>query len=78
VRRYQHTADIGGGCGQIVLSREVFPKGSVERKPADAAQLTRCRENSPGILVGCSGHQHKWQKFRDIFVVRKWRGASGS
>lgn len=34
---------------------------------------TRCRENSSGILLGCWRRQHKWQKFRDVFIARKWR-----
>lgn len=33
----------------------------------------RCRNNSHGILLGCWIRQHKWQRFRDIFVSRKWR-----
>ena len=49
------------------------PQGLCRGKLADAAQLTHCRENSHGILLGCSGRQDKWQKFRDIFVVRTAR-----
>lgn len=33
----------------------------------------RCRNNSHGILLGCWIRQHKWQRFRDIFVSHKWR-----
>jgi hypothetical protein len=32
-----------------------------------------CRNNSHGILLGCHLRQHKWQRFRDVFVSRKWR-----
>ena len=33
----------------------------------------RCRNNSHGLLLGCWVRQHKWQRFRDVFVSRKWR-----
>ena len=32
-----------------------------------------CRNNSHGLLLGCWIRQHKWQRARDIFVVRKWQ-----
>jgi len=34
----------------------------------------RCRNNSHGLLLGCHLREHKWQRMRDIFVSRKWRG----
>jgi hypothetical protein len=33
----------------------------------------RCRHNSHGLLMGCYIRQHKWQRFRDVFVSHKWR-----
>jgi len=32
-----------------------------------------CRNNSSGILMGCSYRQHKWQKLKLAFVPRRWR-----
>ena len=34
---------------------------------------TLCRNNSAGLLLGCSKRQHKWQKLRMTFVPHAWR-----
>jgi hypothetical protein len=34
----------------------------------------QCRNNSKGILLGCHIRQHKWQRAKEVFVSRKWRG----
>jgi hypothetical protein len=34
---------------------------------------TFCRKNSSGLLVGCTLRQHKWQKFKALFVQRRWQ-----
>lgn len=34
---------------------------------------TFCRDNSRGILLGCHRREHKWQKFKLLFVSRRWR-----
>jgi len=34
---------------------------------------TLCRNNSSGLLLGCSKRQHKWQKLKMTFVPRSWR-----
>jgi hypothetical protein len=34
---------------------------------------TLCRNNSAGLLLGCSKRQHKWQKLKMIFVPAGWR-----
>lgn len=34
---------------------------------------TLCRNNSKGLLLGCSKRQHKWQKFKMTFVPHAWR-----
>jgi hypothetical protein len=33
----------------------------------------RCRNNSHGLLMGCWIRQHKWQRFREVFVSRRWQ-----
>lgn len=33
----------------------------------------RCRNNSHGLLMGCWIRQHKWQRFRDVFVSHYWQ-----
>ncbi|MET8354891.1 hypothetical protein [Micromonospora sp. NPDC005206] len=32
-----------------------------------------CRNNSSGLLLGCSKRQHKWQKLRMTIVPHAWR-----
>lgn len=32
-----------------------------------------CRNNSWGLLLGCHLREHRWQKFRMIFVTRRWQ-----
>jgi hypothetical protein len=34
---------------------------------------TLCRNNSKGVLMGCSLRHHKWQKLRMTFVPQGWR-----
>ncbi|MEG3633109.1 hypothetical protein [Micromonospora palythoicola] len=34
---------------------------------------TLCRNNSAGLLLGCSKRQHKWQKLRMTIVPHAWR-----
>jgi hypothetical protein len=34
---------------------------------------TLCRDNSSGLLLGCSKRQHKWQKLKMTFVSHAWR-----
>jgi hypothetical protein len=34
---------------------------------------TLCRNNSSGLLLGCSKRQHKWQKFKMTIVPNAWR-----
>jgi hypothetical protein len=34
---------------------------------------TLCRNNSSGLLLGCSKRQHKWQKLKMIIVPHAWR-----
>lgn len=34
----------------------------------------QCRNNSHGLLLGCWIRQHKWQRVKDVFVSRRWRG----
>jgi hypothetical protein len=31
-----------------------------------------CRNNSWGLLLGCHIRQHKWQKFKMLFLERRW------
>jgi hypothetical protein len=31
-----------------------------------------CRNNSWGLLLGCHLREHRWQKFKMIFVTRRW------
>ena len=40
---------------------------------AETREGLPCRNNSYGLLMGCHYRQHKWQRFRDVFVSRKWR-----
>lgn len=32
-----------------------------------------CRNNASGLLVGCWIRQHKWQKFKLMFIPEYWR-----
>jgi hypothetical protein len=32
-----------------------------------------CRNNSWGLLLGCHLREHRWQKFKMIFVTRRWQ-----
>jgi hypothetical protein len=41
---------------------------------AEIRKGDHCRNNSHGLLLGCHIRQQKWQRARDIFVSRKWRG----
>jgi hypothetical protein len=34
---------------------------------------TLCRNNSSGLLLGCSKRQHKWQKLKMTLVPHAWR-----
>jgi uncharacterized protein YjeT (DUF2065 family) len=34
---------------------------------------TLCRNNSGGLLLGCSKRQHKWQKLQMAVVPHAWR-----
>lgn len=35
--------------------------------------VTFCRNNCFGLLLGCSSRQHKWQKFKALFLQRRWQ-----
>ncbi|REE96787.1 hypothetical protein [Thermomonospora umbrina] len=45
---------------------------------ADTRKGEACRQNSYGILLGCSRRQHKWQLLKGVFVTRSWRRFSQS
>lgn len=32
-----------------------------------------CRNNSWGLLLGCHLREHRWQKFKMMFVSRRWQ-----
>ena len=32
-----------------------------------------CRNNSWGLLLGCHLREHRWQKFKMMFVNRRWQ-----
>ena len=32
-----------------------------------------CRNNSWGLLLGCHLRKHRWQKFKMMFVSRRWQ-----
>jgi hypothetical protein len=32
-----------------------------------------CRNNSWGLLLGCHLREHRWQKFKMMFVTRRWQ-----
>jgi len=32
-----------------------------------------CHNNSWGLLIGCHLREHRWQKFKMIFVNRRWQ-----
>jgi hypothetical protein len=34
---------------------------------------TFCRNNSHGLMMGCSLRQHKWQKFKGLWYRGRWR-----
>lgn len=40
---------------------------------AERSRGGHCINNSHGLLLGCWVRQHKWQRFRDVFVSRKWK-----
>jgi hypothetical protein len=39
----------------------------------DTRKHESCRNNSYGLLLGCHLQQHRWQKFRMMFVSRRWQ-----
>jgi hypothetical protein len=32
-----------------------------------------CRNNSWGLLLGCHLREHRWQKFKMMFISRRWQ-----
>ena len=40
---------------------------------ADTRKHEPCRNNSWGLLLGCHLREHRWQKFKMIFVNRRWQ-----
>jgi hypothetical protein len=40
---------------------------------ADTRKRESCRNNSWGLLLGCHLREHRWQKFKMIFVNRRWQ-----
>ena len=36
-----------------------------------------CRNNSWGLLLGCHLREHRWQKFKMMFVSRRWQQLNG-
>jgi hypothetical protein len=40
---------------------------------ADTRKHESCRNNSWGLLLGCHLREHRWQKFKMMFVNRRWQ-----
>jgi hypothetical protein len=40
---------------------------------ADTRRHESCRNNSWGLLLGCHLREHRWQKFKMMFVNRRWQ-----
>jgi hypothetical protein len=40
---------------------------------ADTRKHQYCRNNSWGLLLGCHLREHRWQKFKMMFVNRRWQ-----
>jgi hypothetical protein len=40
---------------------------------ADTRKHESCRNNSWGLLLGCHLRQHRWQKFKMMFINRRWQ-----
>ena len=72
---------MGYSCGRVcrdpdrVVARAgLLPCASALTCGAEARGGKQCRNNSHGILLGCWIRQHKWQRVKDVFVSRRWRG----
>lgn len=40
---------------------------------AETREGLSCRNNSPGLLMGCHLREHRWQKLKMAFIPRRWR-----
>jgi hypothetical protein len=43
---------------------------------AETRKHVPCRNNSWGLLLGCHLREHRWQKFKMMFVNRRWQQLS--